>query len=164
MRLLSTKSCGYFLILGKIGLFLILKSGHTVCRIFNLRCSRRLDLRKVAIILYSQKRSLVFLVFALICFVIAIGVTAGTASSASQKPGLYVLFVGKWLKGLFTLSMELFSRRRWTTVSAQQSNMNGMMPCLCWIFRVCHKHNSLLIKPSSPSTKELRALSFWILL
>ena len=46
MRLLSTKSCGYFLILGKIGLFLILKSGHTVCHIFNLRCSRRLDLKK----------------------------------------------------------------------------------------------------------------------
>ena len=29
--------------------------------------------------------------------------------------------------------MELFSRRRWTTGSAQQSNNNGIMPCMCSI-------------------------------
>ena len=31
------------------------------------------------------------------------------------------------------LDMELFSRRRWTTGSAQQSNNNGIMPCKCCI-------------------------------
>ena len=52
------------------------------------------------------------------------------------------------LKGIV---MELFSRRRWATRSAQQSNIHGQLP---W---VCHKHKSLplgAIQPSSP-TKEL---------
>ena len=31
------------------------------------------------------------------------------------------------------LSMELFSRRRWATGSAQQSNSYGIMPCMCCI-------------------------------
>ena len=58
--------------------------------------------------------------------------------------------------------MELFSRRRWTTGSAKQSNMYGIMPCMCCIiFWVCHKHNRLPlepIQPSSPSTKQLHGL------
>ena len=29
--------------------------------------------------------------------------------------------------------MEFFTRRRWTTGSAQQSNMYGMVPCMCCI-------------------------------
>ena len=32
-----------------------------------------------------------------------------------------------------TLAMELFSRRRWTTGSGQQSNNYGIMPCMCCI-------------------------------
>ena len=60
-------------------------------------------------------------------------------------------------------SMELFSRRRWTTGSAQQSNIYGMMPFICWIiFWVCHKHNSFPfgpIQPSSPFNKELHGWS-----
>ena len=59
------------------------------------------------------------------------------------------------------LSMELFSRRRWATGSAQQSNNFGIMPCMCCIiFWVYHKHNSFLlglIQPSSPNTKELHS-------
>ena len=29
--------------------------------------------------------------------------------------------------------MELFSRRTWTTRLAKESDMFGMMPCMCWI-------------------------------
>ena len=39
--------------------------------------------------------------------------------------------------------VELLSRRRQTTVSAQQSNMYGLLPCVCYIFLVCYKHNNL---------------------
>ena len=64
--------------------------------------------------------------------------------------------------------LELFSRRGWTTVSAQQSNLYGMMPYMgCIIFFLggaggWHKHNSLRlapIQPSSPSYKELHAMA-----
>jgi hypothetical protein len=47
------------------------------------------------IIIFSQKRGLIFCVLGLLSFAIAIGVTVGTASVASQKAGLYVLYVGK---------------------------------------------------------------------
>ena len=60
--------------------------------------------------------------------------------------------------------MELFSRRRWTTGLAQQSNMYGIMPCMwCLIFGVWHKHKSFplgLMLPLSPTTKELHDSTF----
>ena len=34
----------------------------------------------------------------------------------------------------FPITMEVFSRRRWATGSAQQSNNNGIIPCMCWVF------------------------------
>ena len=50
-------------------------------------------------------------------------------------------------------------RRRWTTGSAQQSNMCGTLPCMFWIFlSICQKQDSLSlgpIQPSSPSIQEL---------
>ena len=54
--------------------------------------------------------------------------------------------------------MELFSSR-WTIGLAQQSNMYGIMQCMCCIiFGVRHKNNSFPLgttQPSSPTTKEL---------
>ena len=60
------------------------------------------------------------------------------------------------------MAMELFSRWRWTSISAYRSNKYGMLPSMSFIiFCFCHKHNSLplgLIQPSSPSTKELQCI------
>ena len=60
--------------------------------------------------------------------------------------------------------LELFSRRRWPTGSVQQSNMNGMMPCMgCIIFEGFTKTQQLTtwaIQPSSPTAK---ALQVWVL-
>ena len=83
-----------------------------------------------------------------------------------QEPNSYSFaldYIGMRRRGgTTTLAMEVFSRRRWTTVLAQQSNMNGMMPCIYWIiFGVWHKHNSLQLgpmQPSSPTTKKLLAI------
>ena len=60
------------------------------------------------------------------------------------------------------LSMELFSRRRWTTGSSQQSNMYGMLPYMCCIILLgCHKNISLPLGPIQPHLpllpKELHA-------
>ena len=56
--------------------------------------------------------------------------------------------------------IELLSRRRWTTGSAQPSNMNGIMPCMCCIIFFggvdLNTHSPIQpIQPSSPTTKEL---------
>ena len=52
---------------------------------------------------------------------------------------------------------------RWSTESAQQSNMYGMLPYMCCrIFGILYKHSSLpvgSIQPSSPSTKQLHGQS-----
>ena len=60
--------------------------------------------------------------------------------------------------------MELCSKRRWTTGSAQQSNMCVIIPCMCSIFLgAWHKHNSFLlgqIQPWCASNKELHGLAF----
>ena len=62
-----------------------------------------------------------------------------------------------------SLAMELFIRRRWAAWSAQQSNNNGILLCMCYIiFLAEHKHNSFLlgpIQPSSPTAKELHGLT-----
>ena len=44
---------------------------------------------------FSRNRGLLFSVLGLLMMAIAIGVTAGTANMASEKAGLYVLYVGK---------------------------------------------------------------------
>jgi hypothetical protein len=59
------------------------------------------------IIIFSQKRGLIFCVLGLLSFAIAIGVTVGTASVASQKAGLYVLYVGK-----STFEKNLFAEKK----------------------------------------------------
>ena len=65
------------------------------------------------------------------------------------------------------LTMELFSRRRWTTGSAQQSYVNGMIPCMCCIiFLVCQIHNNFPLGPiqsSSLSIKEFHNLTVALL-
>ena len=38
-----------------------------------------------------------------------------------------------WTNDTLTKARELFSRRRWTTGLAQQSNMSEIMPCMCCI-------------------------------
>ena len=43
----------------------------------------------------SRNRGLLFSLLGILTLVIAIGVTAGTASSASDKPGLYVVYIGE---------------------------------------------------------------------
>ena len=62
------------------------------------------------------------------------------------------------------LALELFSRRRWATGSAQQSNNCEIMPCICCIiFLGLTQTQQLLlgpIQPSSPTIKELHALAF----
>ena len=64
--------------------------------------------------------------------------------------------------------VEFFSRGSWTSGSAQQSNMYGMMPCkwciYFWGSRGWYKHNSLPlwpIQPSSTATKELHGLWYF---
>ena len=47
-----------------------------------------------------------------------------------------------------------YSRRRWTTVSAQTSNMYGILPCSAAVF--------LPIGPSSYSNKELHGILYWL--
>ena len=58
--------------------------------------------------------------------------------------------------------MELFSRRRWTTGSTQQSNRYGILPSMCFIiFLIRQKTQQLTtwpIQPSSP-TKELHGVT-----
>ena len=49
----------------------------------------------------SRNRGLLFSLLGILTLVIAIGVTAGTASSASDKPGLYVVYIGE-----FTLNIR----------------------------------------------------------
>ncbi len=44
---------------------------------------------------YSRRRGFSFLAAGALVFIVAIGVTAGTGSYASQKAGLYALYVGK---------------------------------------------------------------------
>ena len=58
-------------------------------------------------------------------------------------------------------SMELLSRQRWTTGSTQQSNMFGMMPCICCIFFFWGGEVWQIgsIQLSYPTTKELHARS-----
>lgn len=46
--------------------------------------------------LRSRNRGYLFSVLGLLTMAIAIGVTAGTVKMASEKAGLYVLYVGKW--------------------------------------------------------------------
>ena len=62
-------------------------------------------------------------------------------------------------------SMELFSKRRWPSGLAQQSNMYWIMPCMCCIiFWARYKHNRFLlglIQPSSPSIKELHGSTYY---
>ena len=64
----------------------------------------------------------------------------------------------------YYLTIEFLSRRRSTTRLAHQSNMYGMLRCMCrTIFDVSYKHNYLplgSIHPSSPSSKELHVLPF----
>ena len=43
----------------------------------------------------SRNRGLLFSLLGILTLVIAIGVTAGTASSATDKPGLYVVYIGE---------------------------------------------------------------------
>ena len=91
--------------------------------------------------------------------------------TGTQILSLYVVSVSSWKiwnEGLLSnaLSTRLFSRLRWTTGSAQQSNNYGNMPCMCYVqFWVLHKHNSFLIgpiQPSSPTTKRAPCSSLFI--
>ena len=51
----------------------------------------------------SRNRGLLFSLLGILTLVIAIGVTAGTASSASDKPGLYVVYIGESSLNIFPL-------------------------------------------------------------
>ena len=46
---------------------------------------------------FRRNRGLIYCVLGLMMLIVAIGVTAGTADKASQKGGLYVLYLGKIL-------------------------------------------------------------------
>jgi len=50
---------------------------------------------------FSRNRGLLFSLLGILTLVIAIGVTAGTASSASDKPGLYVVYIGLFIAAIF---------------------------------------------------------------
>lgn len=50
---------------------------------------------------FSRNRGLLFSLLGILTMVIAIGVTAGTASSASDKPGLYVVYIGLFIAAIF---------------------------------------------------------------
>ena len=42
-----------------------------------------------------RNRGLIYCMLGLMMLIVAIGVTAGTAAQASQKGGLYILYIGK---------------------------------------------------------------------
>ena len=54
---------------------------------------------------FSRNRGLLFSCLGIVLLVIAIGVTAGTATSASDKPGLYVVYIGEFF---MTLNIATF--------------------------------------------------------
>ena len=54
----------------------------------------------------SRNRGLLFSLLGILTLVIAIGVTAGTASSASDKPGLYVVYIGESSLKIFPLFLR----------------------------------------------------------
>ena len=79
--------------------------------------------------------------------------------------------IGFFDSALYGTTMELFSRKRWTTGSAQQSNMYGMLPYMCSIIiLVCHKHLGpycpylFLLKSSMAKLKCFIVLLFFDLL
>jgi len=51
----------------------------------------------------SRRRGFSFLAAGALVFIVAIGVTAGTGSYASQKAGLYALYVGLFAGAIFLL-------------------------------------------------------------
>jgi len=57
---------------------------------------------------FARTRSIIFLIFGLIVLGIAIGITAGTASIASEKGGMYVVYVGAFLVALLLLLRSFY--------------------------------------------------------
>ena len=74
--------------------------------------------------------------------VIAIGVTAGTASSASDKPGLYVVYIGESSLNIFPLVISERSKVSVQGVVALDGHFATLCPELDFYEA---KKNSLLI-------------------
>jgi len=57
---------------------------------------------------FARTRSIIFLIFGLVVLGIAIGITAGTASIAAEKGGMYVVYVGAFLVALLLLLRSFY--------------------------------------------------------
>ena len=49
----------------------------------------------IKLIFFRRNRGLIYCMLGLMMLIVAIGVTAGTAVQSSDKPALYVLYIGK---------------------------------------------------------------------
>ena len=49
----------------------------------------------IKLMFFRRNRGLIYCMLGLMMLIVAIGVTAGTAVQASDKPALYVLYIGK---------------------------------------------------------------------